>query len=178
MKEVIIHDKKFVLYIDNDTLQAAIKKTALELKDKYKGTDALFVGIMNGAFMFAGELYNYIDEPFEIDFARYASYEGTSSTMNLREITPLQANIKGRTVIIIEDLIDTGFTLKSLKDKYLSEGAKEVVIVTMLRKPDALKCDVSIDYVAMDIENKFILGHGLDYDHYGRMLKDIYQIAE
>ena len=178
MKEVIIRDKKFVLYIANDKLQLAIKKIALEIKEKYSGTDALFVGIMSGSFMFVSDLFNYIDESFDIDFARYSSYEGLSSTMTLKEIAPLQVDIKDRTVIIVEDLVDTGFTLKCLKDKYLSEGAKEVVIVTMLRKPDAIKCDIDIDYVAMDIENKFIVGHGLDYDHYGRTLRDIYQLSE
>lgn len=176
MKEVTIHGKKFVLYIENDKLQEAIKKTATEIKDAYGDKNPLFVCIMNGAFMFASELYSYIDEPFEIEFARYSSYEGTSSTMCLKEVMPLKTDVKNRTVIIVEDLIDTGYTIKCLKDKYLSMGAKEVVIVAMLCKPEANSCGVVGDFISMNIENKFIVGHGLDYDQYGRMLKDIYQI--
>lgn len=178
MREVIIHGKKFDLYIDNDILQNAIRKIASEIKRDYRDKNPLFVCIMNGAFMFASELYSYIDEPFEIEFARYSSYQGTCSTMQLKEVMPLKTDIKDRVVIIVEDLIDTGYTIKCLKEKYLEIGAKEVVIVAMLCKPEANKCGIIGDYVSMNIENKFIVGHGLDYDHYGRMLKDIYQIKD
>lgn len=178
MKEVVVKDKSFVLYIKNDQLQEAIKKTAQAIKKDHGHKNPLFVCIMNGAFMFASELYSYIDEPYEIDFARYSSYEGTESTMKLTEIMPLKADVKDRVVIIIEDLIDTGYTIQCLKNKYLSMGAKEVIVVAMLCKPDANKCGIVGDYVSMNIENKFIVGHGLDYDHQGRMLKDIYQIKD
>ena len=119
-----------------------------------------------------------IDEDFEVAFARYSSYQGTKSTFELKEVMPVMQSIEGRVVVIVEDLIDTGYTVYCLKKLFLEQGAAEVHIAAMLRKPEAVSCDVDTDYVAMDIENKFILGHGLDYDEYGRMYKDIYQLKD
>ncbi len=179
MKTVTLHGRRFELYKSAEEIQEAIVKVAGKLKADLKDKEApLFVCIMNGAFMFASELCYALDETYEVRFARYSSYEGTQSTNVLKEIMPVGVPIEGRTVVIVEDLIDTGYTLKCLKEKYEQEGAKEVIIVSMLSKPEALKCDIKADYVAMEIETKFIVGHGLDFDDEGRMLKDIYQIVE
>ncbi len=179
MKTVTLHGREFVVYKSAEEIQAATQELAQKLKKDLKDKEnPLFVCIMNGAFMFASELCYALDESYEIRFARYSSYEGTQSTNELKEIMPVGVPIEGRTVVIVEDLVDTGFTLKSLKEKYEKDGAKEVIIVSMLSKPDALQCDIKADYVALEIESKFIVGHGLDYDDQGRMLKDIYQIVE
>ncbi len=179
MKTVTLHGREFIVYKSAEEIHDAIQKLAQELKKDLKEKEnPLFVCIMNGAFMFASELCHAIDEPYEIRFARYSSYEGTQSTNELKEIMPVGVPIEGRTVVIIEDLVDTGYTLKCLKEKYEQDGAKEVIIVSMLSKPEALKCDIQADYVAMEIESKFIVGHGLDFDSQGRMLRDIYQIVE
>ncbi len=178
MKKVTIHGQDFVLYKSDEEIQESINNLAVRLKKDLEGKNPLFVCIMSGAFMFATELYRAMDETYEIAFAKYSSYVGTQSTNTLTEELPLKADLHDRTVIIVEDLIDTGFTLVNLKQKFQDLGAKEIIIVSMLSKPEALKCDVKVDYVAMEIENKFIVGHGLDYDDYGRMLRDIYQIVE
>lgn len=179
MKEVTLHGRQFELYITAEKISQAVKALGLRLKEDFKGRNPLFVCIMNGAFMFASELMYAIDEDFEVAFARYSSYEGTQSTMLLKEIMPVDPErIKGRVVIVVEDLIDTGYTMKCVRDLYLKQGAEEVHIATMLSKPAALQCDVHTDYVAMEIEPRFIVGHGLDYDDMGRMYQDIYQLKE
>lgn len=178
MKEVVLHGRTFELYLDAKQISAAVKELGLRLKNDFKGRDPLFVCIMNGSFMFASELMYAIDEDFEVAFARYKSYEGTQSSGQLKEIMPVSQELKDRVVVIVEDLIDTGYTVYNLQRLFLDKGAKEVHIAAMLRKPDAVVCDVKTDYVALEIENKFILGHGLDYDEYGRMYKDIYQLKD
>lgn len=178
MREIVLKGRTFVPYIDAKTISQAVKRLGERLRDDFKGRDPLFVCIMNGSFMFASELMYAIDEDFEVAFARYSSYEGTESTGKLKEVMPVSQSLEGRVVVIVEDLIDTGFTMYHLKKHFYSLGAKEVHIATMLIKPEAIKCDVQADYVAMEIETKFILGHGLDYDNYGRMLKDIYQLKD
>lgn len=178
MREVVVHGRTFQLYIEAERISQSIRDLGLRLKNDFKGRDPLFVCIMNGAFMFASELMYAIDEDFEVAFARYSSYQGTKSTFELKEVMPVTQSLEGRVVVIVEDLIDTGFTMYNLQKHFYSLGAKEVHIAAMLSKPEALKCDVRTDYVAMEIENKFILGHGLDYDDYGRMFRDIYQLKD
>lgn len=178
MKEIVIGELRFVPYITCRELDAAIERLAVEIRRKLGQSNPLFVCIMNGAFMFSAELLKHLDDDYEVAFARYSSYSGTSSTFQLKEVMPLTTPVKDRTVVIIEDLIDTGFTMQNLKEKYLAEGAAKVYIATMLIKPEALVSDVSPDFVGIEIENKFIVGHGLDYNGHGRLLKDIYQLAE
>lgn len=177
-KEIQVNGLTFVPYIAFEEIDAAIERIANEMKSTIKDEDPLLVCAMNGAFMFASELLLKLNNHYEIDFARYSSYEGTQSTFQLKEVMPLKQSVKGRTVVIIEDLIDSGFTLQSLKKKYLDEGAKEVLIAVLFSKPDNLKCSVEVDYVGLQIEPLFILGHGLDYNGQGRAYKDIYQLKE
>ena len=177
-QEIIIHDRAFVPYIKGEQLRTAIRRLAEQVRHDTEGRDPLFVCIMNGAFMFAAEFLQAIDIPSEVVFARYSSYSGMGSTFQLKEILPVTIPLEGRLVIIIEDLIDTGFTMMKLKEKFLSQGANEVRIATTLLKPDALQCPIHADYVGMNIDNGFIVGHGLDYNERGRMLDDIYIVKE
>ena len=149
------------------------KRIGEDIKDK----DPLFVCVLNGAFMFAAELMRKMDVTYEITFARYASYKGTCSTGQLNEIMPIQADIKDRTVILLEDIIDTGFTMQNVIKLLHERGVKDVKLATMLFKPDTLKCDLKPDYVGLKIANDFIVGYGLDYDQEGRCLRDIYKIV-
>lgn len=177
-RRIQVNDLFFVPYLKVEAIDQAIAQMADEIANKLGDRDPLFVCIMNGAFMFASELFRYLDDDYEVAFARYASYEGTVSTNKLTEIMPLSVPVAGRTVVIVEDLIDTGFTMKCLKEKYLAEGAREVYVATMLLKEEALTNDVATDFVGLRIENKFIVGHGLDYNGRGRLYKDIYILDE
>lgn len=175
-KEITLKDLTFEIYIEEKTILDSIKRMADQLKADFKDKNPLFVCIMNGSFMFAVELFQALDEGYEVAFARYSSYSGTQSTMQLKELMPVSTSVEGRYVILVEDLIDTGYTMKCVKDRFYELGAKEVYIAAMLQKPLALKCDVKTDYVCLEIDNEFIVGHGLDYDDLGRMYRDIYKV--
>ncbi len=118
-----------------------------------------------------------MDTYYEITFARYSSYRGLNSTGVVREIMPVQADVKGRTLILLEDIIDTGYTMQFVMDKLRNDGAADVKLATMLFKPDSLKCDLKPDYVGLQIPSDFIVGYGLDYDEMGRAYRDIYKVT-
>lgn len=181
MDKIELKGKKFKLYIPYEAIKEAVVKIANQIKAEISqdnNKDILFVCILNGAYAFASELMNEMDGPYEISFARYSSYSGTNSTGILKEIMPIKENIKGRKLILIEDIIDTGFTMKTVMEKLKAEGAAEVKLATMLFKPESLKCDLKPDYVGIQIPPAFIVGHGLDFDGLGRAFKDIYVIDE
>ncbi|MDD4590226.1 MAG: phosphoribosyltransferase family protein [Parabacteroides sp.] len=177
MDNIQLKDKKFELYISEEEIKEAISKVAEHIREDVKGTDPLFVGILNGAFMFTAELMRQLNDYYELTFARYSSYRGTNSTGIVNEIMPVQAEIKGRTLILLEDIIDTGFTMKQVMSKLRAEGAGDVKLATMLFKPESLKCDLKPDYIGIQIPADFIVGYGLDYDGLGRAYKNIYKIV-
>lgn len=179
MKRVQIKDREFELYMKYETLKPEIARVAREIKEDLSAQNPLFVCILNGAFTFAAELMLELDDKYELMFAKYSSYEGMHSTGTLTEEIAPKADLHDRTVVIIEDLIDTGFTLHKIIELYKSRGAKEIKVAVMLSKPAALQVkDVRPDYVGMEIPNDFIVGHGLDYDGHGRMYKDIYKVCD
>ncbi|GAD05967.1 hypoxanthine phosphoribosyltransferase [Porphyromonas crevioricanis] len=178
MKEIRLKDKVFELYISSEEINKALDRMAEDIRRDLGDQNPLFVCIMNGSFMFASELMQRLNDGYEVAFARYSSYSGTSSTFELKEVMPVTQSLEGRTVVILEDLIDTGFTMMNVKRRFYELGAKQVVIAAMLCKPDAKKCDVETDYIGLNIANEFIVGHGLDYDDLGRMYNDIYKIKE
>ena len=169
MDRIRLKDKEFELFIPEEEIKDAIAKVAERIREDVKGTNPLFVGILNGAFMFTAELMRQLNEPYEITFARYSSYKGTSTTGVVREIMPVQADVKGRTLIMIEDIIDTGFTMQYVMD---------VKLATMLFKPDSLRCNLKPDYIGIRIPSDFIVGYGLDYDEMGRAYRNIYKIID
>ena len=177
MEDVIkIKDKKFELFITEKVIAEAIEKVAEQINKELDGKDPLFVCVLNGSFMFAAELMKKVTIPCEITFVRMASYQGTVSSGVLKEIYGLEENIEDRTVVVVEDIVDTGNTITLVLDQLACDNPKEVKVATLLFKPDALKADVKLDYVALKIPNDFIVGYGLDYDGYGRNLSDIYKI--
>lgn len=178
MDRIRLKNKTFELFITDSQLQTAIQTMASRIRQDMEGKQPLLVGILNGAFLFTAELVRALDGPYEVTFARYASYAGTASTGKIREIMPITMPIEGRTLILLEDIIDTGFTMKYVKQHLLEQGAAEVRLATLLFKPDALQCDLEPDYVGLTIPSAFIVGHGLDYDEQGRAFRDIYQLVQ
>ena len=151
---------------------------AKRIEADMKGTNPLFVVVLNGAFMFAAELMRAFDAEYEVAFARYSSYRGTSTTGVVKEIMPIKADVKGRTVVLLEDIIDSGFTMSYVMAKLREQGATDVRLATMLFKPESLRVDLTPDYVGIQIPADFIVGHGLDYDEVGRAYRDIYKVVE
>lgn len=173
-----INDRQFRKYIPYGELQEKVKSVAHSINKDMEGKIPIFICILNGAFMFAADLLKEISVDCEISFMRMKSYEGMQSTGIVKEIQPLEIDIKNRTVILIEDIIDTGFTISKIKEYLIKQSPAEIKVATMFFKPDALKCPLMPDYVAQAIENKFIVGYGLDYDEKGRNLKDLYILHE
>ena len=177
MKDVIkIKDKEFELFIPEETINNAIDKIANQINRDLADKDPLFICVLNGSFIFASELMKRVKIPCEITFVRVASYRGITSTGALKEIYGLEEDITGRTVVIVEDIVDTGHTMSLVMDQLACDNPKEIKVTTLLFKPNALQNEVKLDYVALEIPNDFIVGYGLDYDGYGRNLTDIYKI--
>ena len=165
MDRIRLKDKEFELFIPEEEIKDAIAKVAERIREDVKGTNPLFVGILNGAFMFTAELMRQLNEPYEITFARYSSYKGTSTTGVVREIMPVQADVKGRTLIMIEDIIDTGHTAKFLMD-FINHNfkVKSVKFCSLLDKRVKREVEIDPDYHGLEVDDKFLVGYGLDYD--------------
>lgn len=178
MKQVSYNGLTFEPFIERERIQARILELAREITEQYRGRRPLLVCVLNGAFPFAAELFLNIDTDAEISFIRLKSYEGTSSTGTVKEIMGLHDDIEGRPVILVEDIVDTGQTIKRLVDTVSAKNPAEVKIATLLFKPESLQCDVKPDYVGFAIPPKFIIGFGLDLDGLARNLQDIYVLKE
>jgi len=177
MDIIKIKDKKFTLSIPESDILAAVKTVAYQINTDLLGTNPLFICVLNGAFMFASDLMKDINFPCEITFIKLSSYEGLYTSGSVKEIIGLNESVVGRNIVVVEDIVDTGITMERILESLLAKGAKDIRIATFLQKPDALKRDIKIDYIAMKIPNDFIVGYGLDYDGYGRNLKNIYTVV-
>jgi hypoxanthine phosphoribosyltransferase len=179
MNQVKIHDKTFELYISYEKICNVVEKLAEQMNEDLKGKAPLFLCILNGSFMFAAELFKRINLiETEISFVKLASYNGEKTTGNVKQLIGLNENIEGRTVVVLEDIVDTGITIDHIAEQLKALNPKEVKIATLLLKPDALQKKVQLDYVGLEIPNDFIVGYGLDYDGYGRNLLDIYSVIK
>ncbi len=176
MKSVSIKDKEFELFIPEHEIIEAIKLIAEKINEDLKDKDPLFVCVLNGSFMFAAELMKHVTIPCEISFVRMASYQGTQSTGTIKEVYGLEENIQNRTLVILEDIVDTGNTMALMIEQLKQRLPQEIRIATLLFKPNALKNNIKLDYIAIEIPSDFIVGFGLDYDGYGRNLANIYKI--
>ncbi|MBP1638093.1 MAG: hypoxanthine phosphoribosyltransferase [Bacteroidetes bacterium] len=178
METIHIKDKQFVLSIPSDEILEAVKKVGEAINHDLADKNPLFICVLNGAFMFAGDLMKVVDIPCEITFIKLSSYEGLYTTGIVKEVIGLNESVVDRNIVIVEDIVDTGITMDKILTSLQAKGANEIYVATFLQKPEALQRDVKIDYVAMKIPNEFIVGYGLDYDGYGRNLKDIYTVVD
>jgi len=178
MQTIQLLDRKFALSLPEEKILEAISRIADKMNVELADKDPLFVAILNGSFMFAADLMKKINFRCQISFVKLASYHGTTSTNNVLELVGLNENLAGKTVVIIEDIVDSGLTMTKVIELLKFRGAEKILIATLLFKPTALKHNIVLDYVAMEIPNDFIVGYGLDYDGYGRNLKDIYTAIE
>lgn len=178
MEVIQIKDKRFRTFIPEADILKEVSRVAREISRDLKDERPLFLSVLNGAFMFTADLMRHVDIPCEVSFVRLSSYEGTSSTGKVKELVGLSEDIFGRTVVIVEDIVDTGLTMRQLVGTLQARNPKDIRIATLLVKPDKLQVELKLDYVAMRIPNDFIVGYGLDYDGLGRNYRDIYTIAE
>jgi hypoxanthine phosphoribosyltransferase len=178
MKSIMVHNKEFAKFIESSQIEEAVDKIASRINSDLAGKNPLFLIVLNGAFMFAADLLKKITVPCQISFVKLSSYIGTSTTSAVRELIGLDEVLTGRTVVIVEDIIDTGITMGVTIEKLKKLEAAEVYIATLLFKPNAFRMNYEIDYIGMEIPNDFIVGYGLDYDQQGRNYPDIYKIIE
>ncbi|WMN12006.1 hypoxanthine phosphoribosyltransferase [Marivirga salinae] len=171
-----IIDKEFIPYISAEEINSRIKELGTEISKSYKDEKPLLVSVLNGSFMFTADLIRTIDTAVEVTFIRVASYEALKTTGKVREILGLKENVFGRDILILEDIVDTGTTLEHLMNAFKDLGTKSIKVATLLHKPDAQEKADKPDFVGFEIPNKFVVGYGLDYEGWGRELKEIYQL--
>ena len=173
-----ILDKSFKIYIEEKQILEKITTLGKIISEEYKDKNPILVSILNGSFMFTSDLMKSITIPCEVSFVKLASYHGTQSTGEVKTVMGLENNIQGRHVMVIEDIIDTGNTLAAFLPQLEKLNPASISLVCLISKPKALKQPIQIDKTCFEIPNDFIVGYGLDYDGYGRNLRDIYILAE
>lgn len=172
-----LHDLEFVPYLSEDAIQTRVRELGAVLSTRYAGQTPLFISILSGAFLFAADLIRHFEGDCEIAFVKLRSYSGTQSTGRVQSVIGLEMDLAGRPIVIVEDIVDTGRTLHYFMEQLQLENPASVGVVALLHKPDAAEYQVAIDHVGFSIENKFVVGYGLDYEGLGRNLPAIYQLA-
>ena len=176
MKEIHILDKKFREYLTEKVIKQRIEELAIQINNELVGKEVVFLGILNGAFLFAADLFRLIDFPARISFIKLASYQGTSSQGLIKELIGWNEDIKGKTIVVIEDIVDTGNTLERIVDELVIRKAADIKIAALLYKPEAYSKNIPLDYIGFNIPNNFVVGFGLDYDGFGRNLPSVYTL--
>ncbi|GGZ23330.1 hypoxanthine phosphoribosyltransferase [Echinicola pacifica] len=171
-----VRDKEFKLYLSAEELKDRVNQIGAQLSQDYAGKEPVVLGVLNGAFMFLSDLMKAVDTPLEMSFIKISSYESMSSTGKVKEVLGLTGSLAGRHVLVVEDIVDTGLSMAYLINELKAQAPSSVEVVSLLLKPEALTAAVSVKYVGFEIPNKFVVGYGLDYDGYGRNLKEIYQL--
>ncbi len=178
MNEITVLDREFSVYITEDEIQSRITALAEKINEDLKGQDVLFFGVLNGVFLFAADIFRQINLECQVSFIKLASYDGTSSTGKIKELIGWNEDITGKTVVVLEDIVDTGATLERVIGELKLRKAADVKICTLLFKPEAYTKDIPVDYIGFEIPNNFVVGYGLDYDGYGRNLRAIYKLTK
>ena len=178
MSRVTIQDKCFETSIPEAVIKQRVREVAKRIDTDFEGKNPLFLAVLNGAFMFAADLLREVTIPCEISFVKLASYQGTTSTGKIREVIGINEDLTNRHVIIVEDIVDTGLTMKRMVEALGTRKPASVSICPLLVKPDKLQVELDIKYAAMEIPNDFIVGYGLDYCQQGRNLRDIYTLVK
>ncbi|TAE88995.1 MAG: hypoxanthine phosphoribosyltransferase [Bacteroidetes bacterium] len=174
MAIIKVYDRLFTDFISSTIIHNRIQEIALELNERYNAQRPIFLTVLNGAFIFAADLMREITIECELSFVKIASYSGTKSTETIKQLIGFNENMENRHIIVIEDIIDTGLSMKHILEQLEQLKPASVAVVTLLLKKEALKHHVQVDYVGFEIANKFVLGYGLDFDGLGRNLPDIY----
>jgi hypoxanthine phosphoribosyltransferase len=177
-EKVKLLDKEFEIFITSEKIDCAVAEVAQKMNENLKNEDVIFIGVLNGSFLFAADLYRKLEFDSQISFVKVASYMGTSSTGNVKRLIGLNEDVRNKTVIILEDIIDSGKTIEDLVKQIKGYEPKSIQIASFLFKPDAYLGTLPIDYVGIEIPNDFIVGYGLDYNGLGRNLPHIYKIVE
>lgn len=178
MSSIKVHDKEFVTYLPAETIAKEIGRLAEEINKDYKNKTPIFIAILNGAFVFAADLFKQINIPAEISFIKLASYKGVKSSGKVITAIGLDADLYNRDIIIVEDIVDTGKTLHQFLPQLEHFHPSSIRIAALLHKPEAMVHPIQIDYLGFTIPNKFVVGYGLDYDGLGRNINEIYQIKD
>ncbi|WP_077195565.1 hypoxanthine phosphoribosyltransferase [Prevotella ihumii] len=178
MSRIKIKDKTFETSITEAEILEKVERVAAKLNKDMEGKNPLFLAVLNGSFMYASDLMKFVTIPCEISFVRVASYDGTESSGKVAELLGLNEDIEGREVVIVEDIVDTGNTMKRMLEMLRKKNPAGLHISTLLLKPGKLQVPLDIEYAAMEIPNDFIVGYGLDYDQQGRNLRDIYTLVQ
>ena len=178
MNEITVLDREFSVYITEDEIQSRVSALAEKISEDLKGQDVLFFGVLNGVFLFAADLFRQINLNCQVSFIKLASYDGTASTGKIKELIGWNEDITGKTVVVLEDIVDTGATLERVIGELRLRKAADIKICTLLFKPEAYTRDIPLDYIGFEIPNNFVVGYGLDYDGYGRNLKAIYKLTK
>ena len=179
MKEnILVKDKYFKVFITEQEIQERIATISAEMTAIYENKQPIFIAILNGSFMLASDVIKSINFDCEVNFTKLSSYESMSSSGNVSTLIGLNKSVAGRHVIILEDIIDTGRTMHHFTKALEQEKPASVSICSLLEKPTALQFNIDIDYIGFEIEDKFVIGYGLDYDELGRNYRDIYKLAE
>ena len=173
-----IHDKHFVPFITAEEIDGVIDRMARQAQEDLKDEVPVFIGVLNGSFMVVSDFVKKYTEPCEVSFVKLASYEGMATTSEVKQLIGLNQNLEGRSVVVIEDIVDTGNTVAELKKIFEGHNLKQLKIATLFFKPEAYTKDIKLDYVGFEIPDKFIVGYGLDYDGLGRNLPQVYQLKE
>lgn len=177
MATIKVFDKEFVPYISEAEILEKVAALADQLNCDYDGKKPLFIAILNGAFMFASDVFKHLSIEAEICFIKLASYKGTKSSGHVITAIGLDTDVTGRDVVILEDIVDTGKTLSEFLPQLKNQNPRSLKVATLLHKPDATIYPVNIDYCCFSIPNRFVLGYGLDYDGFARNLRELYQLA-
>ena len=178
MAQITIKDKTFKTSIPEAEILKRIQVVADRINNDMKDKNPLLLAVLNGSFIFAADLMRMLTIPCEISFVKLASYQGTTSTGTIKEVLGINEDLTNRTVIIVEDIVETGLTMKRMIETLGTRNPESIHICSLLVKPERLQVPLEIDYAVMEIPNDFVLGYGLDYDHQGRNLRDIYTIVE
>ena len=176
MKSVIVRDKNFGISLDSEKIQGRVSELAIQISTELKGEKPLFLCVLNGSVIFAADLFKQVTIEAEVAFIRVSSYEGTSSSGMVKSVMGISDDLKGRTIIIVEDIVDTGDTAIYLVDEIKKHNPRKILFASLLLKPLALRQKVQIDYLGFEVPNDFLVGYGLDYDGLGRNLPDIYKL--
>lgn len=171
-----LHDKHFVPFISAEEIDFALSTMAAQVEADFADDVPIFIGVLNGAFMVVSDFLKHYKKPCEVSFIKMSSYDGMNSTNDVRQLIGLNIDVTNRSVVIIEDIVDTGNTIEELKALFKAQNVSHLKIATLFFKPDAYKKDIKLDYVGIRIPDKFIVGFGLDYDGLGRNLPEVYQL--